>query len=134
MINEVFGGAAQAVTWVTKAELAAHLRCTTRYVTELMRRQVLPYTKERGFVRFNLAACDQALARRRATRFLERAHLQAQPAGDAPTPRAQRALEPGESRVFATATAARRFLEEIEAGPQGGAESSPLLVVVARLP
>jgi len=47
--------------WVTKTELAQHLRCSTRYINVLMRRQVLPFLKTRGLLRFNAAECDRAL-------------------------------------------------------------------------
>jgi len=49
--------------WMTKAEIAAHLKCTPRYINTLMRRGILPYLKTRGLLRFNPEDCSLALTR-----------------------------------------------------------------------
>lgn len=49
--------------WLTKAQIAAHLKCSPRYVNTLMRRGILPYLKTRGFLRFNPDDCSRALER-----------------------------------------------------------------------
>jgi hypothetical protein len=41
--------------------MADYLRCTERHINTLMQRGVLPYVKERGFVRFDLEECNRAL-------------------------------------------------------------------------
>jgi excisionase family DNA binding protein len=56
------------VTWVTKEQIATHFRIGLRTVTSLMERRVLPYTKVRHLVRFNIAACDAAFG------FFNRGH------------------------------------------------------------
>jgi len=50
-----------AVEWVNKAEIARHFKCSVRHINELMRRRILPFVKIGRFVRFDLAACDQAM-------------------------------------------------------------------------
>jgi hypothetical protein len=47
--------------WANKNEVALHLRCSPRHVNNLMRCRVLPHVKIGRFVRFDLAACDQAM-------------------------------------------------------------------------
>lgn len=49
--------------WLTKTEIAAHLKCTPRYINTLMRRGILPYLKTRGLLRFNPEDCSLALTR-----------------------------------------------------------------------
>lgn len=49
--------------WMTKVEIAAHLKCTPRYINTLMRRGILPYLKTRGLLRFNPEDCSLALTR-----------------------------------------------------------------------
>ncbi len=50
--------------WVTKAMLAEHLHVSPRYIEILMKRHNLPYRKTGAkCVRFNVQACEQALAR-----------------------------------------------------------------------
>lgn len=51
----------EAVQWLTKPEIARHFKCSVRHINELMRRHILPYLKIGRFVRFDLAACDQAV-------------------------------------------------------------------------
>lgn len=46
---------------VTKTELAAHLRCSVRTVSNLMRRKALPFIKIGRLVRFNPTDCLRAL-------------------------------------------------------------------------
>lgn len=46
---------------LTKADMAAKLKCTRRYVNTLMRRGILPYYKTRGLLRFDPVECDRAL-------------------------------------------------------------------------
>jgi hypothetical protein len=47
--------------WLTKAALAQHYCISLRTVTNLMRRRVLPYVKIGQVVRFDAAACEQAM-------------------------------------------------------------------------
>lgn len=49
------------IMWLTKAELAAHLKCTARHINTLMKRRILPYLKTRGLVRFDLNECEHSL-------------------------------------------------------------------------
>jgi hypothetical protein len=51
----------QATQWVNKAEIALHFKCSIRHVNELMHRRILPFVKIGRFVRFDVAACDQAM-------------------------------------------------------------------------
>ena len=51
----------QATQWVNKAEIAQHFKCSIRHVNALMRRRILPFVKIGRFVRFDIAACDQAM-------------------------------------------------------------------------
>ena len=46
--------------WITKKALAARLSCSQRHINNLMRRGVLPFTKVRGFLRFDPDQCDAA--------------------------------------------------------------------------
>jgi hypothetical protein len=50
----------QSKKWMTKAQIAKHLNCCLRTVTNLMKACVLPYVKV-GLVRFDPAECDAAM-------------------------------------------------------------------------
>ncbi len=52
-----------AAQWLNKAEIADHYKCSERHINKLMERRVLPFLKMGRFVRFELAACDQAMRR-----------------------------------------------------------------------
>lgn len=47
--------------WANKAEIAQHFKCSARHINKLMRRRILPFVKIGRFVRFDIAACDQAM-------------------------------------------------------------------------
>lgn len=47
--------------WMTKSQLATHLRCSPRTINNLMRRRVLPYVKLGRLVRFDRTRCDVAM-------------------------------------------------------------------------
>jgi len=49
------------VEWVNKSDIARHFKCSVRHVNELMNRRILPFLKIGRFVRFDLAACDEAV-------------------------------------------------------------------------
>jgi len=49
------------VDWVNKSDIARHFKCSVRHVNELMNRRILPFLKIGRFVRFDLAACDEAM-------------------------------------------------------------------------
>ena len=51
----------QAIQWANKAGIAQHFKCSTRHINKLMRRRILPFVKIGRFVRFDIAACDQAM-------------------------------------------------------------------------
>jgi hypothetical protein len=52
---------AASVEWLNKHEIALHFKCSVRHINELMNRRILPFLKIRRFVRFDLAACDEAM-------------------------------------------------------------------------
>lgn len=47
-------------TWRTKQEIALHFQIGVRTVTKLMSRRILPYSKLRNLVRFDVAECERA--------------------------------------------------------------------------
>jgi hypothetical protein len=49
------------IQWLNKLEIARHFKCSIRHVNKLMSRRILPFVKIGRFVRFDLAACDQAM-------------------------------------------------------------------------
>lgn len=49
------------IEWLTKTEIAKHLKCSIRHINNLMCRRVLPFVKLGRFVRFDRAACDLAM-------------------------------------------------------------------------
>lgn len=51
---------ADGIPWRTKREIALHFQIGERTVTRFMNQQLLPYTKIRNLVRFDLSACDRA--------------------------------------------------------------------------
>jgi excisionase family DNA binding protein len=57
--NEISGP--EPIKWLTKPEIARHFKCSVRHINDLMHRRILPYLKIGRFVRFDLAACDQAM-------------------------------------------------------------------------
>jgi excisionase family DNA binding protein len=50
-----------ATQWANKGEIARHFKCSARHINKLMRRRILPFVKIGRFVRFDVAACDQAM-------------------------------------------------------------------------
>ncbi len=50
-----------ATPWKKKDEVALYYRCDIRTITNLMSRRILPFVKIGGLVRFDLAACDEAM-------------------------------------------------------------------------
>jgi len=48
--------------WRTRIEIAEHFHISIRSVTNLTRRRVLPYVKIGKIVRFDVSACERALA------------------------------------------------------------------------
>ncbi len=63
----------QIIQWKTKREIAAHLKCSVRTITTMMRQRILPYVKQGRFVRFDTADCDRAMQRLRSSTLFERA-------------------------------------------------------------
>lgn len=49
------------VEWLTRSDLAQHFKCSVRHINKLMNRRILSFLKIGRFVRFDLAACDQAM-------------------------------------------------------------------------
>jgi excisionase family DNA binding protein len=47
--------------WLRKAEIAQYYKCDIRTITNLMRRQILPYVKIGRLVRFHQRDCDVAM-------------------------------------------------------------------------
>jgi len=62
---------APRIQWATKADVAAHLKCSLRTINNLMRRRILPYVKIGKMVRFQLQDCDHAMARLRRKSILD---------------------------------------------------------------
>jgi hypothetical protein len=60
MLNEL-KSSPTATQWRSKSEIAHHYRCSVRHINTLMGRRVLPFLKMGRFVRFDAAACDQAM-------------------------------------------------------------------------
>ena len=69
MMNELQSGPV-ATQWLNKAEIAHHYRCSVRHINKLMGRRILPFLKMGRFVRFDPAACDQAMKRYQTTPIL----------------------------------------------------------------
>ena len=62
----------QLKTWMTKTQIAKHLSCSIRTITNLMNARVLPYIKKGRFVRFDAAECDAAMEKfKRKSMLLE---------------------------------------------------------------
>lgn len=56
--------------WFTKAQIAARYQISTRSVTNLMRRRILPYVKIGRVLRFNPSECDNAFTQfKRSSKF-----------------------------------------------------------------
>lgn len=55
------------IEWTTRSEMARHFKCSVRHVNKLMNRRILPFLKIGRFVRFDLAACDQAMKKYQTT-------------------------------------------------------------------
>lgn len=133
--------------WVTKAEIAARLKCTPRYVNMLMKRGILPYLKTRGLLRFDPEACSHALQSfKTRSRFEPNARSQTNKglqistgtltapsvdhasAGDSPDHGKQ--TNPGDqticARVFASPEQAMEHLQQLMIGDKGmaGAEGA----------
>jgi hypothetical protein len=113
--------------WMTKAEIAARLKCTPRYINTLMRRGILPYLKTRGLLRFDPEDCSLALkAFKTRSRFaLENRTTAVSPCLIAPgTLAAPLAINPSLpaqkicAQVFESPEHARKYLDElIRSGP-----------------
>lgn len=63
---------AKAQIWLTKTEIADHFRCDVRTIGNLMKSKILPFTKIRGLLRFELADCEQAMRQYRTATLSER--------------------------------------------------------------
>jgi excisionase family DNA binding protein len=61
MIEPIENAGRARKDWQTKSEIAGHLKCDIRTVTNLMRRGILPYVKIGRIVRLDLRECDQAM-------------------------------------------------------------------------
>jgi hypothetical protein len=59
-----------SIEWLNKTQIARHFKCSTRHINKLMNRRILPFLKLGRFVRFDLAACDQALKKYQTTSLL----------------------------------------------------------------
>jgi len=66
MIEKIAVGAQKVKMGATKREIAAHYQCNIRTITKFMKRKILPFEKEGRRVRFDLAACDRAMAKYRS--------------------------------------------------------------------
>jgi hypothetical protein len=121
----------QSEEWMTKVEIAAHLKCTPRYINTLMRRGILPYLKMRGLLRFDPQDCSLALQRfktrsrfgldsRPASEPIIPARLEAPHPTDCPRPASGQNGIPRSSTVqticakaFDAPEEAREYLDEI---------------------
>jgi excisionase family DNA binding protein len=65
MIESIDNSGHAGKDWQTKSEIAVHLKCDIRTVTNLMRRGILPYVKIGRFVRLDLHECDEAMEKYR---------------------------------------------------------------------
>ena len=60
--------------WVTKKEIAEHLKCCPRTINNLMSRRILPYRRVGKLLRFELGECDRAIDAFKVSSFSEKIH------------------------------------------------------------